>query len=158
MRTLLRLLPLVLATASRCALVTTASRCALVTAALALAGCGQAQTSANDFKGSEKAVASAIEDLQSAAQNRKPADICSDVLSSDLADELKSAGSDCVREMERITGDADDFELEVTDVTVTGTTATAKVKARRGDRENAETTYTLVREDRDWRLSSLGAS
>jgi ribonuclease HI len=149
MRPLLRLLPLVLATASRCA---------LVTAALALAGCGQAQSSANDFKGSEKAVASTIEDLQSAAQNRKPADICSDVLSRELADKLKSAGNDCVREMERIAGDADDFELEVTDVTVNGTTATAKVKARRGDRENAETTYSLVREDGDWRLASLGAS
>ena len=138
MRPLIRLLPLVLAAA--------------------LAGCGQAQTSANDFKGSEKAVAETIEDLQSAAQNRKPADICSDVLSRELDDKLKSAGNDCVQAMEKITSDADDCELEVTDVTVSGTTATAKVKARHGDNENAETTYSLVREDGAWRLASFGAS
>ena len=138
MRPLIRLLPLVLAAA--------------------LAGCGQAQTSANDFKGNEKAVAETIEDLQSGAENRKPGEICSDVLSRELVDKLKSAGNDCVRELEKVTGDADDFELEVTDLTVSGTTATAKVKARRGTDENAETTFSLVREDGDWRLANLGAS
>ena len=138
MRTLVRLLPLALVAA--------------------LAGCGQAPTSANDFKGSEKAVAQTIEDLQSDAQGRKPSAICRDVLSRALAEKLKSTGSDCAGEMEKVTGDADDFDLEVTDVTVTGTTATAKVKARRGDEKNASTTFTLVREDGDWRLSNLGSS
>jgi hypothetical protein len=138
MRALLRLLPLALAAV--------------------LAGCGQAPTSANDFKGTEKAVAQTIEDLQSDAQNRKQSAICRDVLSRALADKLKSAGSDCAGEMEKITGDADDFELKVTDVTVTGSTATAKVQARRGDDKNASTTFSLVREDGDWRLSDLGAS
>ena len=138
MRPLLRLLPLVLVAA--------------------LAGCGQAQSSASDFKGSDKAVAQTIEDLQSAAQSRKPGDICNDVLSRALADKLKSAGNDCVREMEKIASDADDFELEVTTVTVTGTTATATVKARRGGRDGAETTFRLVREDGGWRLADLGAS
>jgi hypothetical protein len=138
MRALVRLLPLV--------------------AALALAGCAQAPTSTNDFKGSEKAVAQTIEDLQSNAQGRKPGEICSNVLSRELADKLKSAGNDCTTEMEKVTGDADDFELEVTDVTITGTTATATVKARRGDKKDAETTFSLVREDGDWRLSNLGAS
>ena len=138
MRSLARLLPLALAAV--------------------LAGCGQAPTSANDFKGTEKAVAQTIEDLQSDAQNRKPSAICRDVLSRALADKLKSAGNDCAGEMEKITGDADDFELKVTDVTVTGDTATAKVKARRGDDKNASTTFSLVREDGDWRLNSLGAA
>ncbi len=132
MRPLLRLLPLLLAAA--------------------LAGCGQAQTSANDFKGSEKAVASAIEDLQSAAQNRKPADICSDVLSRELADKLKSAGNDCVRELEKVTGDADDFELEVLAVTVTGTTATAEV--RRGD-DGPTQTMQFTQERGEWRATAL---
>ncbi len=138
MRAVLRLLPLVLAAV--------------------LAGCGQAPTSANDFKGAEKAVAQTIEDLQSDATSRKPSAICSDVLSKALADKLKTGGHDCTSEMEKITGDADDFELEVTDVTVTGDTATAKVKARRGDKKNATTTFSLVREDGDWRLNSLGAA
>ncbi len=138
MRTLARLLPLVLVAA--------------------LAGCGQAPTSANDFKGADKAVAQTIEDLQSNAQNRKPSATCRDVLSTELADKLKSSGSDCAGEIEKLTGDADDFELKVTDVTVTGNTATAKVKARRGDKKNATTTFSLVREDGDWRLNSLGAA
>jgi hypothetical protein len=138
MRTLARLLPLALAAA--------------------LAGCGQAPTSANDFKGDEKAVAQTIEALQTNAQGRKPSAICRDVLSTALADKLKSTGSDCAGEIEKVTGDADDFELKVTDVTVTGTTATAKVKARRGDDKNASTTFSLVKEDGDWRLSDLGSS
>jgi hypothetical protein len=125
---------------------------------LLLAGCGQTPTSASDFKGTENAVAQTIEDLQSAAQSRKPAEICSEVLSRDLAEKLKSAGNDCVREMEKVTSDADDFELEVTDVTVTGTTATAKVRARKGGRDDAVTTFSLAREDGDWRLTDLGAT
>jgi hypothetical protein len=138
MRTLARLLPLALAAA--------------------LAGCGQAPTSANEFKGSEKAVAQTIEDLQSDAQGRKPSAICTDVLSRSLAARLKSSGNDCAGEIEKVTGDADDFELEVKDVTVNGTTATATVKARRGDDKNATTTFSLVKEDGDWRLSDLGSS
>jgi hypothetical protein len=138
MRAPLRLLPLVLVAA--------------------LAGCGPQPSSSNSFKGTEKDVAKVIEDLQSDAQGRKPSAICSDVLSRALADKLKSAGNDCAGEMEKITGDADDFELQVTDVTVTGNTATAKVKARRGDQKNASTTYSLVREGGSWRLSDLGAS
>jgi hypothetical protein len=125
---------------------------------LLVAGCGQAQTSAAEFEGSEKAVAQTIEDLQAAAQSRKPAEICTEVLSRALADKLESAGNDCVREMEKVTSDADDFELEVTDVTVTGTTATAKVKARKGGRDDAVTTFSLAREDGDWRLTDLGAT
>jgi hypothetical protein len=138
MRALLRLVPLALAAA--------------------LAGCGPAPTSSNGFKGTEKAVAKTIETLQSDAQSRKPSAICNDVLSRALADKLKSAGSDCAGEMEKITGDADDFRLEVTDVTVTGSTATAKVKARRGGDKNASTTFSLVREHGAWRLNDFGAS
>ena len=124
----------------------------------ALAGCGPAPSSTSSFKGDEKAVAKVIEDLQSDASGRKPSAICSDVLSRALADKLKSAGSDCAGEMEKMTGDSDDFELKVTDVTITGNSATAKVQARRGTDKNATTTYTLVREGNDWRLNDLGAS
>ena len=138
MSALLRLLPLVLV--------------------VALAGCAQQQTSTSDFKGDEKAVATTIEDLQSNARSRKPGAICSDVLSRELADKLKTPGNDCTAEMEKIVGDADDYELEVTDVTINGTTATATVKTRKGGKKNAETTFSLVREDGDWRLSNFGAS
>jgi hypothetical protein len=125
---------------------------------LLLAGCGQAQTSANEFEGDEKAVAQTIEDLQAAAQGRKPGEICSDILARDLAEKLKSTGTDCVREMEKVTSDADDFELQVKEVSVTGTTATATVRARMGGKDDAETTFSLTREDGDWRLTDLGSS
>src|SRR3954451_1567090 len=124
--------------------------------AIAIAGCGQAATSSGKFKGAEKDVADTVEQLQTSAQSRKPKQICSDVLSRQLADKLKSGGSDCVDEMEKLTGDADDFELDVTDVTITGTTATARVKARRGTTKRALTTLALAREDGKWRLTSLG--
>ena len=138
MRPALRLLPLV--------------------AAAVVAGCGQAPSSAGDFKGGEKDVAEVIEELQTAAQSRKPEDICSEVLSRRLADRLKTADGDCVDTMEKVTGDADDFELDVTDVTLTGTTARAVVESRRGKREDAKTTFALAREDGKWRLTDFGSS
>jgi|SRR5215210_7382162 len=138
MRPVLRLLPLVLAAA--------------------IAGCGQATSSAGDFKGEKKDVADTIEQLQTAAQSRKPEDICSEVLSAGLVERLKGSGNDCVDEMEKVTGDADDFELDVTAVTITGATATARVKARKGDKDDAVTTFTLAREDKQWRLTDLGKS
>ena len=138
MRPLLRTLPLLLAAA--------------------LAGCGQAPSSTGDFKGAEKAVAQTVEQLQTDAQARKPEKICSDVLARALVAKLKSTGTDCVDEMDKVSGDADDYELEVTDVTITGTTATARVKARRGGNKNALTTFALVKEDGKWRLTNLGSS
>jgi hypothetical protein len=124
---------------------------------LAIAGCGQAASSASDFKGAKKDVADTIEQLQTSAQSRKPADICSEVLARALVEKLKTGGHDCVDEMEKVTGDADDFELDVTAVTITGATATARVKARKGGKDNAEATYTLAREDGKWRLSNFGS-
>jgi hypothetical protein len=138
MRPLLRSLPLLLA--------------------LAIAGCGQAPSSAGDFKGAKKDVADTIEQLQTAASGRKPEDICSDVLSRALVEKLKTAGHDCVDEMDKVTSDSDDFDLAVKAVTITGATATARVKARKGGKDNAITTYTLAREDGKWRLTDLGAS
>jgi hypothetical protein len=136
MRQLLRSLPLLLA--------------------VAIAGCGQAPSSASDFKGAKKDVADTIEQLQTSASSRKPEDICSDVFSRALVEKLKTAGHDCVDEMDKVTSDADDYELDVKAVTITGTTATARVKGRKGGKDNAITTYTLAREDGKWRLTNLG--
>jgi hypothetical protein len=134
------------------------ARIVALIAVLALAGCAQQPTSEKDFKGAEADVAKTVEALQTDATGRKPGEICTKVLSRELADKLESAGNDCTSEMEKITSDADDFELEVTDVTITGNTATAKVKARRGKDKDGSTTFSLVKEDGDWRLSDLGAS
>ena len=126
--------------------------------AAAIAGCGQSQSSTADFKGAEKDVADTIAQLQSAAQGRKPEDICSEVLARPLVERVKTSGNDCVDEMEKVIGDADDVTLEVTDVTITGTTATARVKSRRGANKNALTTFALANEDGKWRLTDFGSS
>ena len=125
--------------------------------AAVIAGCGQAQSSAGDFKGAEKDVADTIEQLQTSAQARKPEDICSDVLARGLVERLKTSGNDCVDEMEKIVADADDFELDVTKVTITGTTAAATVKGLKGGRDDAVTTLALEREDKQWRLTDFGS-
>ena len=52
--------------------------------------------------------------------------------------------------------DADDFDLDVEDVTIDGNQATAKVKGRDGDEDRVRE-FEFVREGRDWRATSLGS-
>jgi hypothetical protein len=124
-------------------------------AALALAGCGaQAQndSSVDTFRGEDRNVAQKVEDLQEAGEGRNPEDICADILAASLVDELEEAGSDCQQEMQKAIDDADDFELEVLDVNVTGTTATAEV--RRGD-DGPTQTMQFTQERGEWRATAL---
>ena len=125
--------------------------------AAAIAGCAQAPSSGGNFKGAKKEVADSIEQLQTAATNHKPEDVCSEVLARALVEKLKTSGNACVDEMEKIVSDADDFALDVTAVTITGTTATARVQGRRGGKDNAVTTFSLALEDKKWRLTNFGA-
>src|SRR3954467_15948304 len=130
-------------------------RLALVFVLLALAGCGaQATTSSVDkFKDpDEKAVAQKIEDLESDGRRGKPDDICSDILAQSLVTQLNAAGTDCPTEMQKAIEDANEFNLEVQKVTVTGNTATAVVK--QGDTGSTETMH-FTREKNDWRATSL---
>ena len=121
---------------------------------LALAGCGAEAdpSSAEKFQGEERAVAQKVEDLQEAGEGRNPEDICSEILASSLVQQLEAAGVECAAEMEKAIDDADDFDLEVQDVTVTGSTATADV--RRGEDGPTET-MEFTREDGQWRATSL---
>lgn len=121
---------------------------------LAIAGCGAQATpsSAEKFKGDERAVAQKVEDLQEAGESRKPEDICSEILSRTLVTQLEAAGTDCADEMEKAIDDADDFDLDVQDVTITGSTATVDV--RRGD-EGPTEKMEFTRENGQWRATSL---
>ena len=123
-------------------------------AALALAGCGaQAeQSSTEKFTGEERAVAQKVEDLQEAGEGRNPEDICSDILASSLVQQLEAAGVKCADEMEKAIDDADDYDLDVQKVTVSGSTATAEVK--RGDDGPTET-MEFTKENGQWRATSL---
>jgi outer membrane murein-binding lipoprotein Lpp len=123
---------------------------------LALAGCGaQAQPSSVDkFQGADREVAQQVEDLESDGKRGKAEDICSNILARSLVDELNAAGTDCTSEMKKAIEDADDFDLEVLDVKVTGDEATASV--RRGDDGPTET-MAFTREKNSWRATSLSS-
>ena len=127
-------------------------------AALALAGCGaqaEQSSSAERFKGDERAVAQKVEDLQEAGESRKPEDICSEILSNALVQQLEAAGVDCADEMEKAIDDADDYDLDVQKVTISGSTATVSV--RRGDDGPTET-MEFTKENGQWRATALSGS
>jgi hypothetical protein len=132
-------------------------KCALPLAVLvlALAGCGTASQSSsvdNFSDPNEKAVAQKIEDLEDAGKRNKPDDICSDILSAKLVSELDSAGTDCSTEMKKAIEDANEFDLDVTKVTVNGDTATATVR-RGSDGPTEEMQF--AREKGQWRATAL---
>jgi hypothetical protein len=132
-------------------------RFAVLLAALAVGGCGAEteQSSADKFQDpEERAVAQKVEDLQEAGESRKPEDICSDILARSLVQQLEAAGADCVDEMEKAIDDADDYDLEVQAVTVSGSTATATV--RRGDDGQPET-MEFTKENGQWRATALSS-
>ena len=107
------------------------------------------------FNGEEKAVAQKIEDLQTAGERREPEDICANILSRALIQEIETAGANCTQEMEKAIEDADDYDLDVREVTIDGTTATATV--RRGE-DGPTTTMEFTREGDQWRATSLSGS
>jgi hypothetical protein len=125
----------------------------LVLAALA-SGCGTT-SSAGDFKGEEKKVADVVEKLRSAGETGDAKEICDDILARSLSDQIKAAGSSCEQELDKAIKDADDFELEVEDVTISDDTAVAKVKGRDKGEERVRD-FEFVREGDDWRATSLG--
>jgi hypothetical protein len=133
-------------------------RTALITLALALpvAACGASGSSSSTakFKGAQAEVADVVDSLASAGRAGKAEKICNDILSKQLIQELKSAGGDCVTEMDRAIKDASDYDLRVTAVKVNGPNATATV--RQGD-DGKTATFTFVKENGAWRASALGS-
>ena len=131
-------------------------RFAALIAALAVAGCGaEAEpSSVEKFQGEERAVAQKVEDLQEAGEGRNPEDICSDILASSLVQQLEAAGVKCADEMEKAIDDADDYDLQVQDVTISGSDATVEVK--RGDDGPTET-MEFTKENGQWRATSLSS-
>jgi hypothetical protein len=123
---------------------------------LALAGCGaeQSDDDLDRFRGAEREVADQIEELQSAGDANQADDICANILSRQLVDELEAAGANCAQEMEKAIEDSDDFDFVVREVTVSGSQAEAVV--RQGD-DGPQTTMQFVREGGQWRATSLNA-
>ena len=121
--------------------------------AAAAAGCAQSSSSAGNFQGAERDVATAIDDLSSAASRKNETKICNELLTKEFAQSLRSAGTDCETEMSDALADADDYKLTVKDVSVSGTTATAAV-----ENNDKITTFRLQKVGQDWRIAGLGGS
>jgi hypothetical protein len=123
--------------------------------ALLVAGCAGASSSAGKFQGDEKSVAEQVEKLQSAGEKGDATVICDDVLAKQLRDQIQVTGSTCEQELDKALKDADDFDLDVEDVTISGNRATAKVRGRIGDAKRVRDIQ-FVREGRDWRATNFG--
>ena len=125
--------------------------------ALVLAGCTQAPTSdTGDFSGEEGEVAALVGDLSEAATRREAAAVCDDVLSERLREEV-AGDSSCIDEVEKAFEDADQAVIDVEEVTVDGTEATAEVSSEQQG-EDVRRTFRFVQEDDEWRIDSFGAA
>jgi hypothetical protein len=128
---------------------------ALLALVTAVSGCGTAPGSAPRLAGDQQAVAKVVDGLKSDITKRGgPTAICKDLFSAALVTKVSAPGSDCPAEVKKaITDGGGDFSLDVRSVTVTGSTATARVQ--RG-RSGATLTYAFAKENGAWRLTSLG--
>jgi hypothetical protein len=121
--------------------------------AASMAGCGGA-SSTSDLKGDSKDVAEVIEDLQDYAQRNEADQICKNVLDAEVVKEI--AGGDCIKTIEQAIDEADNYDLTVDSVRVTGTTARARVKAGR-DEDQVET-IELRKNGDAWKITRLAAA
>lgn len=123
---------------------------------LPLAGCTQAGTknadSTKDFTGDQKAVASTVEDLQTAAKDRKGTTICADLITAELRDKISA--TDCPKVMKDAVRDTDEVDLKVKTVKVTGDQAVASVQEKTGGDDRMRT-IELQKVAGRWRISAL---
>ena len=132
------------------------SLAALGLLALALAGCGAApRDSAEDFGGEEKAVAAAVERLETAGRDGDATTVCTKLLGATLLSALEKQGTNCRTGVKEAFEDADTFDVTVDDVAFSGNGATAKVQySSRSEEKTA--TLVLDKEGGAWKISSLG--
>lgn len=127
----------------------------LLVPAIAVAGCTTSGTSSSSkkFSGAENDVATAVSDLQKAGQRKDGAKICSDLLAKAAVEQMGGA-SKCADEVDKATTDSDEFALEVQDVSVNGTEATAKV---RQGKTGTTKLVRFVKEGNSWKLTGLSS-
>lgn len=131
----------------------------LCASALTLSACGSTtKDSATDFKGDQKAVAQAVEDLQSASRKGDETKICTDLLAPALLTKIKAAQkAGCEPALKTALKDVDSYELTVKKVAISGTTATATVTDDVGKNDDRTSTLTLVKVGNAWKISELGS-
>lgn len=129
---------------------------ALIVLALVVAGCGAApQDSAEQFDGTERLVATAIETLESTARDDEPGRICAELLADTLIETLAAQGTNCRTAVREALADTDSFALSVDEVTIRGDKATAEVTSGQGSDEKTDT-LALELDGDSWKIASLG--
>ena len=126
-------------------------------AAVAVAGCASQTTSSDSsgkFRGEQRLVANTIEDFESAASKGDQDQICRDLLARPLVVRYTEHGGTCEAAVDGALKDTDSFGLTVESVRITGTNATARVKADRG-KNDVLRTINLVKEGPGWRISEF---
>jgi hypothetical protein len=130
---------------------------------MAPGGCGKTTSSnTDDFKGTEKDVADAVFEFRDAISKRDEAKICDSSFTASLREEVtrvgKAAGrgSTCAKAIEASIRDIDAVDISIPKggITVTGTTATVKIKTDLTEGTDPTDTLTLANE-RGWRISKL---
>jgi Putative lumazine-binding len=126
--------------------------------AVAAVGCTASGSGTGDspgkFRGQQQLVANTVEDLQSAGSKGDQDEICANLLARDLVARLTTQGG-CRRAVDAALKDGDTFDLTVASLRVTGSTATARVRADAGKRDRTST-FRLVKQDGRWKIASLG--
>jgi hypothetical protein len=127
----------------------------ILLAAVALGGCTTSSTSSSTkFTGASADVSKAVGDLQSAGQRKDSTKLCTQLFSRELVAKFDSGGTNCKDEMDKALADADEFTLDVQNVTVDGSNAKATV--RQGDKGPTRV-VDYVREDNAWKVSGFPA-
>ena len=132
----------------------------LVVPVIALTACGQTtKNSAVNFRGEQKAVAQAIDDLQNAGSKGDAAKICSKLLTPALVTKIRQASNGaCDKALKDALADVDRnaFGMDVKKITITGTAATAMVRSNAGSNHRTDT-LGLEKVGGAWKIASLGA-
>jgi hypothetical protein len=132
---------------------------ALLSLTALLAGCAPtsgSSDSAGDFRGDQRAVATIVEDLESAASKGDQDRICRTLLAPELVQRLSSPARGCPASVERALKNSDTFSLDVQTVRISGDTARARVKVENGDRDRFATIeLTRPRPSAGWQIARL---
>ena len=137
----------------------------LAAAALLVAGCAPQPTESNadDFEGKEKDVAEAVFDFRDAVAKQDEKKVCDAFFTSELREEIERVGkaSDrgtiCADVVADTIQDIDATDIEIEDISISGTTATVKIKTDKSTGDDPVDTLTLA-EERGWRISALPGS
>jgi Putative lumazine-binding len=121
--------------------------------ALGVAACGSVVSTGN-FKGEAHAVAQRISDFQADVTAASEQKLCRVDLSRAARARLNVSGGTCTQALKHQLGSIDSYELTVEKITVSGTTATARVKSVWSGKLRS-TTLALVKEGSIWRIAGI---